>query len=342
MLKIAISTPPQAGDRWTLMKQVGVDCAVGGISLSPIPRAEPEDQPWSYTSLKKAKEAYEAGGIPLQVIESRPPMEKIKLGLDGRDEEIEVVCEFLQNMGKLDIPTWCYAWMPILGVIRTSRSIASRGGAHVSGFDLSAMSELDNPSEGPIRNIDGVPIDDQTNSGVEVTDEQQWGCLRYFLERVVPVAEESGVNLAMHPDDPPLSPIKGISRIMSNVDNYQKLVDLVPSSVNGICICQGNFTLMTDDLPSVIRHFGEQKKIHFLHIRDVQGAPEKFKEAFHDDGKTDLVECFRAYRDVEYQGVLRPDHYPKMGDAGFNDEVGFARLFAVGYLKGIRETVYAE
>ena len=73
-----------------------------------------------------------------------------------------------------------------------------------------------------------------------------------------------------------------------------------------------------------------------------ESLPEKFKEAFHDDGKTDLVECFRAYRDVEYQGVLRPDHYPKMGDAGFNDEVGFARLFAVGYLKGIRETVYAE
>ncbi|MBS10857.1 MAG: mannonate dehydratase [Gemmatimonadetes bacterium] len=342
MLKIAISTPPQAGDRWTLMKQVGVECAVGGIRLRPIDGAEPEDQPWSLPSLKKAKDAYEAGGIPVKVIESRPPMEKIKLGLDGRDEEIEVVCELLRNMGKVGIPTWCYAWMPILGVIRTSRSISSRGGAHVSGFDLAQMPDRENLAEGTIRNIDGTPVGEQASSDVEVTDEQQWACLKYFLERVVPVAEEAGVNLAMHPDDPPLSPIRGISRIMSSVDNYQKLVDLVPSPANGICICQGNFTLMTDDLPSVIRNFGEQKKIHFLHIRDVQGTPEKFEEAFHDDGKTNLVECFRAYRDVGCQAVLRPDHYPKMGGDSYDDEAGVARLFAVGYLKGIRETVYSE
>ena len=99
---------------------------------------------------------------------------------------------------------------------------------------------------------------------------------------------------------------------------------------------------MTDDLPGVIRHFGEQKKIHFLHVRDVVGTPASFQEAFHDDGKTDLVECFRAYRDVGFDGVLRPDHYPKMGDENYADTDGIARLFAVGYLKGIREAVYAE
>ena len=112
--------------------------------------------------------------------------------------------------------------------------------------------------------------------------------------------------------------------------------------MNGIGLCQGNFTLMTDDLPGVIRHFGEQKKIHFLHIRDVVGHPEKFEETFHDDGKTDLVACLRAYRDVGFDGVCRPDHYPKMGDDRFGDEHGIARLFAVGYLKGLREAVYAE
>ncbi|MDP6037224.1 MAG: mannonate dehydratase [Candidatus Latescibacteria bacterium] len=342
MLKIAISTAPQAGQRWTLMKQCGVEYAVGGISLRPKPDAEPEKQPWSYTSLAKAKAAYEEGGIPLAVIESRPPMENIKLGLPGRDEEIEVVCEFLRNMGKLEIPVWCYAWMPILGVIRTSRSVTTRGGAHVSAFDHDVLLAEGESSERPIRNIDGVPVEDQSAGGVSVTEEQQWDCLKYFLERVVPVAEEANVKLAMHPDDPPLSPIRGIARIMSSIENYQKLVDLIPSPVNGIGLCQGNFTLMTDDLPSVIRHFGEQKKIHFLHIRDVQGKPEKFEETFHDEGKTDLVECLRAYRDVGYDGVGRPDHYPKMGDESFKDEYGIARLFAVGYLKGLREAVYAE
>jgi mannonate dehydratase len=212
----------------------------------------------------------------------------------------------------------------------------------VSGFDQDVLQAEGESSERPIRNIDGVPLDEQSVGDVSVTEEQQWGCLKYFLERVIPVAEEANVKLAMHPDDPPLSPIRGIARIMSSIGNYQKLVDLVPSPMNGIGLCQGNFTLMTDDLPSVIRHFGEQKKIHFLHIRDVQGKPEKFEEAFHDDGQTDLVECLRAYRDVGFDGVCRPDHYPKMGDENFNDEHGIARLFAVGYLKGLREAVYAE
>ena len=146
----------------------------------------------------------------------------------------------------------------------------------------------------------------------------------------------------MHPDDPPLSPIRGVARIMSSIENYQKLIDLAPSPANGIGLCQGNFSLITDDLPSVIRHFGEQDRINFVHIRDVRGTPEKFVEAFHDDGKTDLVACLRAYRDVGYKGVFRPDHYPKMGDEGFKDELRLARLFAVGYLKGLREAVYAE
>ena len=129
---------------------------------------------------------------------------------------------------------------------------------------------------------------------------------------------------------------------MSSVENYQRLIDLVPSPSNGVALCQGNFTLMTDDLPSVIRRFGEQDKIHFVHLRDVRGTPDNFKEAFHDDGQTDLVECMRAYRDIGYEGVCRPDHYPKMGDDDFDDEHRLARLFAVGYIKGLREAVYAE
>ena len=236
MLRIAISTPPQAGQRWTLMRQCGVECAVGGINLRPKPNAEPEEQPWSYTSLAKAKAEYETGGIPLEVIESRPPMEKIKLGLPGRDEEIEVVCELLRNMGKLGIPAWCYAWMPVLGVMRTSRSISSRGGAHVSGFDLDALEAQGDPAERPIHNIDGVPIGDQEPHATAVTEEQQWDNLKYFLERVVPVAEEANVKLAAlaSSGSPPLSPIRGIARIMSSVENYQKLVDLVPSPMNGM------------------------------------------------------------------------------------------------------------
>jgi mannonate dehydratase len=92
----------------------------------------------------------------------------------------------------------------------------------------------------------------------------------------VTVAEKWSVKLAMHPDDPPLSPIRGVGRIMRSVENYQRLLDLVPSPFIGITLCRGNFTLMTDDLPTVIRHFGRQGKVFFVHFRDVRGTPRKF------------------------------------------------------------------
>ena len=160
----------------------------------------------------------------------------------------------------------------------------------------------------------------------------------------MPVAEKANVKLAMHPDDPPLSPIRGLGRIMRSVENYQRLLDLYPSPVNGIALCQGNFTLMTDDLPAAIRHFGKQGKIFFVHFRDVRGTAEKFVETFHDDGKTDMLACMQAYSDIGFEGVCRPDHVPTMeGDS--NEHPGYSsigRLFAIGYIKGLREAVYAE
>ena len=320
-MRIALTLGPQPGAVGTLAKQCGIEYAVAGIGLNTIPNASKEKQPYSYASLARAKAAYEDAGFKLEVIESRPPMEKAKLGLPGRDEEIEVVCELIRNMGALDIPVWCPAWMPVLMVLRTSSTIPTRGGAQVTGYDHEQLGDTSLTKYGA------------------VTEEQQWDSLKYFLERVVPVAEKANVKLAMHPDDPPLSPIRGIARIMSSIENYQKLIDLVPSPVNGIALCQGNFTLMTDDLPSVIRDFGKQKKIFFVHFRDVRGTPDNFAETFHDDGKTDMAECMRAYRDIGFDGVCRPDHYPKMGDADTPDGYGIARLFAIGYLKGLLDAI---
>jgi mannonate dehydratase len=148
----------------------------------------------------------------------------------------------------------------------------------------------------------------------------------------------------MHPDDPPLSPICGVARIMRSIENYQRLLDLAPSPVNGMTLCQGNFTLMTDDLPAVIRTFGRQDKIFFVHFRDVSGTPECFEETWHDAGKTDMLACMRAYREIGFDGVLRPDHVPTVeGDS--NEHAGyssFGRLYAIGYIRGLCQAVYAE
>jgi len=326
MIKLATVFGPGDTTAWRMAKQCGVGYVVGGIPLAPRPGLGAERQPWSYTSLLHAKTAYNDAGFEFAVIESRPPLNKAKLGLPGRDEEIEAACDLVRNMGALGIPVWCYEWMPVLNWLRTSTTVPSRGGALATGYDHDLM-----------RN---APL---TEAGV-VTEEQLWENLQYFLERVVPMAEKANVRLAMHPDDPPLSPIRGLGRIMRSVENFQRLIDLVPSPVNGIALCQGNFTLMTDDLPSVIRHFGRQDKIFFVHFRDVRGTPEKFVETFHDDGQTDMLACMQAYRDIGYEGVCRPDHVPTM-EGDVNDRPGYSsvgRLFAIGYLKGLREAVYAN
>jgi mannonate dehydratase len=326
MIHIAEILPPQRSPLWQLAQQCGLTHVVGTMNLANIHNLSGDDLPWSYLSLMHQKTAYEDVGFTFSVLESRPPLNKAKLGLPGRDEEIETVCDLLRNMGALGIPVWCYEWMPVFNWLRTSTTVPLRGGALATGYDHALMKN--------------APL---TEAGT-ISEDQLWHNLRYFLERVLPVAEEANVKLAMHPDDPPLSPIRGLGRIMRSVENFQRLLDLVPSPMNGITLCQGNFTLMTDDLPSVIRHFGAQKKIFFVHFRDVRGTPEKFIETFHDEGQTDMVACLRAYKEIGFEGVLRPDHVPTM--LGENNEnpaySAIGRLFAIGYIKGLREAVYAQ
>lgn len=322
MIEIAEALSPQPTPLWKLVKQAGVNHVVGRLPYGD----SGNEQPWDYMPLLQLKTRYEDAGFQLSVIESSPPMDQIRLGLPGRDQEIESFCTLLRNMGVLGIPTLCYNFMAVVNWMRTSTTIPARGGAMVTGYDHDL-----------VRN---APL---TQAGV-VTEERLWENFHYFLAAVLPVAEEANVQLALHPDDPPLSPIRGIGRIMRSLDAFQRVIDMAPSPCNGLTFCQGNFALMTDDLPAAIRHFGRQGKIFFVHFRDVRGTAEKFVETFHDDGPTDMLACLRAYREIRFEGVLRPDHVPTLeGDS--NDNAGYSsigRLFAIGYIKGLREAVYAE
>lgn len=320
MLEIAEFISPKPSPVWKLAKQAGVDLAVGGL---PSDDLRPGEAPWDLAPLTRMKANYEANGFELRVIEARPPLNKAKRGLPGRDEEIATVCTLLENMGKLGVPVWCYEWMTDFNWVRTNLATPSRGGSVVTSFD-----------------INDVPEDLTRNPPID--EEALWANLEYFLKKVLPVAEKANVKISMHPDDPPLSPIRGVGRIMRSIDNYRRLIGTVDSPMNTITLCQGNFTLMTDDLPAAIRSFG--KKISFVHFRDVLGVPERFEEAWHDAGKTDMLACMQAYRDIGFEGVLRPDHVPTVeGDS--NEHAGysaFGRLYAIGYIRGLHQAVYAS
>ncbi|BBH23522.1 mannonate dehydratase [Paenibacillus baekrokdamisoli] len=248
-------------------------------------------------------------------------MNNIKLATDQRDNEIAQIQNLIRNMGKLDIPVLCYNFMAHFNWIRTSLAVPSRGGALVTGYDHTLMKE--------------APL---TEAGV-VTEEQLWERLEYFLKKVVPVAEEAKVKLSLHPCDPPLSPIRGISRIITSAAAMKRAINLVPSEYSGVTFCQGTFATAGEDIPALIRELGGLGKIFFLHFRDVRGTPEKFVETFHDDGQTNMFEAIRAYKEVGFDGPVRVDHVPTM-EGEYNLDPGYAsigRLYALGYLKGLLE-----
>lgn len=259
-------------------------------------------------------------GMSVAVVEGYLPIDQVVLGLEGRQEQLDKLSQIVRSMGECGIGTLCYDWMGLTNWTRTSTTTPGRGGALCTEFERQKAEAL-----GPV-------------DGPRVSAAQLWKNLEHFLQHILPVAEKAGVALAMHPDDPPLSPMRGLERIMIDPQAFERLVQLAPSPANGICFCQGNFAAMGVDIPATIRRLGPH--ITFVHLRDVKGGPEHFVETFHDEGPTDMYEAMRTYREVGFAGVMRPDHVPilagETGDAGYTM---LGRLFAVGYMRGLMEAV---
>jgi mannonate dehydratase len=221
------------------------------------------------------------------------------------------------------VPLLCYNWMAGIGWYRTRTDLPGRGGALLSEFDNAAAK------------AQGL-----TEWG-EVSEERIWSSLEYFLKAVIPVAEERNVKMALHPDDPPLSPLRGIGRILTSAANYRRILNLVPSPVNGITFCQANFKLMGEDIAALAREWCSQGKIFFVHFRDVEGTREHFRETFHDNGPIDLAQMLRVYHECGFEGPIRPDHAPTLDGEG-NDKPGYAmggKVLAIGYMKGAMDAM---
>ena len=241
----------------------------------------------------------------------------IKVGDARRDESIERVISMFPRMRAHGIDTICFNWMAHIGWLRTRTDCPERGGARVTEFRMADLG----PTEAAI------------------TAEQLWENYEYFLKAVLPDAERYGIKLALHPDDPPVSRLGGVARIMSDVDSIRRAVrGILPSDYLGVTMCQANFYLMGEDLPSVIAELAD--RIFMVHFRNVRGTRTDYRETWHDNGELDMAALMRLYHAHGVNVPIRVDHVPTMPgeSAAVPGYDAIARLFAIGYLKGILDS----
>lgn len=320
-MKLAELFSPDEDHKIRLAAQIGITHAIvrTHAELATVPRTR------YLQTLRTLKTKFEDAGMAFAGVESHPvTAEKLKLGLSGREEELENYIAAIEALSEIDVPMICYNWMAGLGWYRTSVSVPARGGALASEFDNS-IAEGQGPTEWG-----------------QVREEQIWHNLEYFLHAVIPVAERCGVKMALHPDDPPLSPLRGIGRILTSANAFRRVLNMVPSPVNGIAFCQANFQLMNEDIAALVREWCAEGKIFFIHLRDVKGTREHFCETFHDNGPTDLAKMLLLYHECDFDGPIRPDHAPAL-DGEVNDRPGYSmggKIFAIGYMKGVMDAFH--
>ncbi len=237
-----------------------------------------------------------------------------------RDKEIEDVCETVRICGGLGIPVVEWTWYITRVCGRAyPRYETGRGGALVSFFDYNLVR------------------DERPEGTIEMSAERMWDNIIYFMERVMPVAEQAGVRMAVHPNDPPTQELGGEERVLSTFDDMKRLVAEVDSPANGFNICQGTVASMADtDVLEVIRYFGRRDRINHCHFRNVTGTVPRFKESFIDDGDVDMLEAMKVYQQVGYQHMMMPDHVPTMD----GDETRrVSRAYAIGYIRALMHVV---
>ena len=241
----------------------------------------------------------------------------------ARDVALDHYRELLASLSRLGIHLLCYNFMVGTGWARTGVR-EGRGGAKATYFSLREVEKVERGG---------------TGGRLKLTKDQVWANYEHFICSVMPTAEQCGVRMGLHPDDPCLPELGGYARILETVADYDHAYELCPSPSNAVTYCQANFKLMGADLEETARHFGN--RIAFIHVRDVQGDKTDFTELFHDQGTTDQFSLMRVYRELGLDVPVRGDHVPEMeGDRRVTEDCipGYytlGRLFANGYLKAL-------
>jgi mannonate dehydratase len=310
--------------------------ALGVNNICSALPSERLDQQWSVEGLTKLRERVESCGINLEMVPlplssryiTSAENPNLMLGKSPeRDREIDNICQMIRNAARAGITALKYN-LSILGVVRTEPT-RGRGGAIYSTFVYDQAKQ-----EPPL--TEAGPVDAN----------QYWERISYFLKRVLPVAEEYKVRLACHPHDPgmPLDKgYRGVSTVLGSVDGLKHFIGLSPSKYHGLNFCQGTVAEMLKEpgteIFEVIRYFGSRGKIFNVHFRNIRGGFLKFQETFIDDGDIDMLKAMRVYKEVGYDGMIMPDHVPRISD----DPRGLqAFAYTFGYIKALIAAVAAE
>ncbi|MFB3828109.1 MAG: mannonate dehydratase [Bryobacteraceae bacterium] len=287
------------------------------------------DESWSVEGLMKLRERVESHGIKLDMLPlplssayiTRAENPNIMLGKSPeRDREIDGICQMIRNASRAGIPALKYN-LCILGVVRTE-STPGRGGSRYSTFVYSKAKQ-------------DPPL---TDAG-PVSEDAAWERIDYFVKRVIPVAEEYKVRMACHQHDPGMprdKGFRGVHRVLGSVEGMKRFIGLHPSPYHGLNFCQGTVSEMLQDpgreIFDVIRYFGTRRRIFNVHFRNIRGRFLDFQETFPDDGDVSLIRSIRVYQEVGYDGMLMPDHVPRIeGDAGGAQ----AFAFCFGYIRAL-------
>jgi mannonate dehydratase len=254
-------------------------------------------------------------------------------------------------LAKAGVEVVCYNFMPVFDWMRSDLGFRLPDGSSAliyNGEEVKKMNpllgELSLPGWDSSYTKDGLK--DLLNQYQDVTEEDLWNNLQYFLEKVIGVADEVGIKMAIHPDDPPWS-IFGLPRIITNKENLDRFIHLVDSPNNGITLCSGSLGVApSNDVPELIRYFGKKGRIHFGHCRNVKITGDKcFEESSHRsvDGSLDMVDIMRAYNEIGFTGPIRPDHGRMIwGETGRPGYGLYDRALGAVYLNGIWETLQKE
>lgn len=304
------------------LKATGVE---GIIMHVPERMADGDDHTDDFKQMKKLVESH---GLEMTVFHSGGlPKDKIVYGREGREAQVKAWAALVRGIGASGVKLTATTYQGI-GHFRTPPA-TGRGGSKLSTFKMPDLSTAEGRSwEAGHRGRVNEPI----------SEPEMWESIQWFYERVVPVAEEAGVRICLHPDDPPVpDPLGGAARITSSIENYHRIFDLVPSDSNAMLFCQGCVAEMGVNIYDAIRSVGKRGKIGVVHFRDIQGTPYDFIEVFIDEGQNDMLKAMQTYKEVGFSGPFMMDHTPTLPEP-FNQWHG--KAYANGYIKALLKIVY--